>query len=121
MAWRLWAWFVLFFISGILFVNMLLAAARHRSSPDLRARWHLGRGHLVYHALLVVIIGALTIRMSAGASFLFVLAWIPMFLRAIKAWITFSHRPPSLKRVGMGELLYALWFTAFLSAWLRVG
>ena len=47
------------------------------------------------------------------------LAYAPALLRALWGWVRLSNRLPSLKRVGIAEIVYSLWFAAWLAAALR--
>ena len=116
-AWWLWAACVLFFSSSVFYVRMLVDAARRREGLSLTARWQVGRELLLYHALLIVVLGALFFRIET--SWLIALAYAPVLVRALWGWVGLSNRLPSLKRVGIGEILYSLWFAAWLVAALR--
>jgi hypothetical protein len=119
-AWGLWLLFVLCFASGVFFVNMLLAAVRYRETVDKATKWQLGRGHLLYHLALTAFVVALAARMESRAAVWFVLAFVPLLLRAVVGWVRLSGKLPSLKQVGMRELFYSVWFTGFLAGWLRL-
>jgi hypothetical protein len=120
-AWGLWAGMVLYFTSGVFFVNLLLAAARCKGSLDARSRWRVGRGHLIYHVLLAVLVGYVGTKLSQPAAFLFMVAYVPALIRALWAWIDLNRcQRLNLKRVGWGELLYALWFAGCWVGWLRI-
>lgn len=118
-AWRLWAGAALYFTSGVFYVNLLLAAARSKTALDTRTRWRLGRGHLIYHALLAALVGCASVTMTPLPALLFVMAYAPILVRAFRGWIDLSNRRPNLKQVGMAELFYTLWFTGCWVAWLR--
>jgi hypothetical protein len=47
------------------------------------------------------------------------LAYLPALGRALRGWMTLSNKLPSLRRVGVGETLYAVWFAGFLLGALR--
>lgn len=112
-AWWVWAACTLFFSSGVFFVKMLLAAARMRGEFRAPERWRAGRDNLVYHALLLaLVVGALWIP-GGGAGILLALAYLPAILRAFRGWLRLSNVLPPLKRVGVLEVLYSLWFAGF--------
>jgi hypothetical protein len=72
------------FTSGVFFVNLLLAAARCKTSLEAHTRWCLGRAHLLYHALLVALAGYAGAAMSPLAAFLFGLGYAPILVRACR-------------------------------------
>jgi hypothetical protein len=120
MAWCLWGGVVLYFTSGVFMVNLLLAAARSKAPLNARARWRLGRGHVAYHVLLALLMGYISATMSRLGALLFVLACAPFLTRAFAGWMTLSNQLPCLKRVGLAELLYTVWFAGFSTAWLHL-
>lgn len=116
-AWWLWGACVLFFSSSVFYVRMLVDAARRREGLSLTARWQVGRELLLYHTLLTVILVALFFQIETAWSV--ALAYAPVLLRALWGWVRLSDHLPSLKRVGIGEILYSFWFAAWLVAALR--
>ena len=116
-AWWLWTACVLFFTSSVFYVRMQVDAARRKNGLSLAARWQVGRELLLYHALLIAILALLFLRAEAAG--LIALACAPALLRALWGWARLSTRLPSLKRVGVGEILYSLWFAAWLVVAMR--
>ncbi len=119
-AWCLWAACTLYFSSSIFFVKMLLAAGKVRGAFGRRERWQAGRDNLNYHVLLVLIVVAVTALRGGPGAFLALAAYLPALFRALRGWATLSNKLPPLKRVGMGETLYALWFIGFFLSALLV-
>ncbi|HLV80153.1 MAG TPA: YwiC-like family protein [Chthonomonadaceae bacterium] len=119
-AWLLWLACTLFFSSAVFFVKMLLAAAKIRRELDFRARLQSGRDHLIYHTLLLCIVIAAAFEIGARPGLLLVVAFAPILARAFYGWVHLSHRLPPLKRAGILETVYSLWFAGFLLAALRI-
>jgi hypothetical protein len=115
-ALAVWAGCVLFFAGGVFHVKMLLASAKFRHGLTTAERWSVGRGHLVFHALLAL---AVTARASAAGALL-VAAFLPALARAFHGWATLDGTLPPLKRVGIRETILAVWFVGFGAAALRL-
>jgi hypothetical protein len=120
-AWMLWAACVLYFSSSIFFVKMLLAAVKVRGDFGWPERWRIGRDNLTYHVLLVGGTVILAARFGAGSGLLVAIAYLPVLFRAFRGWATLSNKLPPLKRVGLAETFYSLWFMGFfLAALLKI-
>ena len=116
----IWGLFALFFGSSVFFVKMHLLAAQVKQGVRWEDRLRLGRGLLVYHGALVA--GLLAVYlMGTPAGGLLILGFAPVMLRALAGWARLSNRLPNLKRVGLIESAYALWFSGFIVAILRMG
>ena len=120
LAWRLWAICILYFSSSIFYVKMLLSAGKARSGLDSGVRWRLSRPCVLYHLLLAGIVGWISWRLGGVAGGLAVAGYLPVVVRALRGAAALSTKLPSLKRVGVGETLYAIWFAACLIAALRL-
>jgi hypothetical protein len=59
---------------------------------------------------------ALSLLRGGPGAILVTLAYLPALWRALRGWTTLSNKLPPLKRVGIAETCYALWFTSFLLA-----
>lgn len=118
-VWSIWAACVLYFSSGVFYVNMLLSAAKVRGHLDARARWATGRDLVLYHAALTVIAATAIATTRGWAVLLAALAYGPVIVRALWGWATLSNVLPPLTRVGWREVLYTLWFMGFFFATLR--
>lgn len=119
-AFGLWVLFAVFFGSSVFFVKMHLQAVQVKQGVSWLDRLRLGRGLLVYHVALAA--GLLAIyRMGAPAGGLLLLGFAPAILRALIGWMRLSNRLPNLKRVGLIESVYALWFSGCVVAILRQG
>jgi hypothetical protein len=121
MAWCLWATCTLFFSSSVFFVKMLLAAVKVKGLFGWRQRWRVGRDNVLYHLLMTVVIVGVTLVHGGRGALLALCAFLPVLLRAGYGWICLSRVPPPLRRVGLGETVYALWFSIFFILSLRLG
>jgi len=117
----LWAASLLFYASGIFHVRMLLGAAKIRRELSASDRWLAGRDSLIYHVLLAVLVAGLSVRIGGLAGLLTWLAYLPVLWRAFMGYATLSSRLPPLKRIGLVETGYALWFTVLFVAAVRLG
>jgi YwiC-like protein len=120
LAWQLWVACVLHFTSGVFLVNLLLTASRTKDIRDRRVRWHLGRGHLLYHAALAMGIAYVCLRAGGRSSLLWALAFAPVIVRAVTGWAALGTAAPTLKQVGRREACYTAWFAGCLVALLRL-
>lgn len=111
-AWLLWAACALFFSSGIFNVKMLLASVKTRNDPE--RRWSAGRDSLVYHLALVVLVSAAAAWLPAREGALIALAYAPAVIRAAYWWARMPDKLPRLKRVGLLETGYSIWFAGML-------
>jgi hypothetical protein len=123
-AYILWAACIAYFSSGVLFVKMLLAGVRTKTELTGADRWRLARQNLMFHGMLGLIAACAAWRLGGQAGGLLALAYVPAIVRAVRGSAALSHRPPSLKRVGLLEGVYAAWFlgcllTALLLAGVR--
>ena len=107
---RLWATIALYYAGAVTNVRMLLTTPRRRRDDG---RW-LGQP-AVRHNLamgLIMLVVALT---TAGARPAMALAWLAALCR-IGAGLYWLRHPPALKRVGLWETGWTLWFSAWLAA-----
>lgn len=118
-AWVVWGACVLYFTSSVFYVRMLVAAARHKEALAAAERWRLGRGLGGYHLLLAGILATLLFRYEGAWPA--IVGYAPVLIRALVGWRQLSNELPSLKRVGVKEILYALWFAAWLVVALLAG
>ncbi len=112
----IWVAFTLHFVSGVFFVKMLVSSGRGSGTMDWISRWQLGRAHLIYHLLLVVLLAVVLTRVGGYPALLFAVAWTPVCVRAVVGWARLSGTVPPLRRIGRRELFYGLWFTGFFAA-----
>jgi len=117
--WLIWAACTLFFSSSVFFVKMLLAAARIKGAFQAANRWRAGRDNLLYHSLLTPAIAAASLLLGGWGGACVALAYLPILLRAFVGWHRLSNTLPPLKRVGILEVIYSLWFTGFFLAAVR--
>lgn len=117
-AWLVWIACVLYFTSGVFYVNMLIAAGKVKQGFDRQARWRAGRGVLFYHILLVVVLASVIVLDNTPDRWLFGLAYAPAIIRAFRGWVTLSNVLPPLTKVGLKEAAYSVWFLAVCAlAW----
>lgn len=118
-AWCLWTVCILYFSSGVFYVKMLLAAAKVKGAFSARTQWRVARDNLLYHVLMVVVLLFAFAHLSEHTATLAALAFAPVIVRGLWSAATLSNKLPSLKRVGLVETLYAIWFIVSFSAALR--
>ncbi len=116
LAWSLWAGCLLYFGSSVFYVKMRVSAARVRENVTPHVRWHLGRDLLVYHLALIGILVGVFVTIGGQTAVLIVVAYLPVLFRAFWGWARLSSRIPSLKRIGLSEVGYTLWFAGFSAA-----
>lgn len=108
----IWGAFALAFVSGILHVNVHLAALKARAAAAAEALWRLEGASGAYH----LGVGGLAV----GLWFAVPSAWplacglAPYALRGLAGIIRRSVRPPSFKRLGIGEAVLACWLAGCL-------
>lgn len=113
-AWLLWALNALYFVSGVFYVKMHIAAAiRRKPFNTIADKIRHGRNVLVYHVALVVVCLMLT---AGGVISPWVMAaFLPVVIRA---FVGIGQLQPVLriKRLGWTEVAYSLVFAALLIA-----
>ncbi len=115
----LWGIYVLFFGSSVLYVKMRILAVQKKSGITLKSRLTLGSGLLIYHLILLANIATFYITLPALGKYLLI-GFAPVIIRAIIGWMLLSNKLPNLKRVGLIESAYTLWFSACLIAALQI-
>jgi len=120
-AWCLWTSSLLYFSSSVFFVKMLLSAVKYGKAGAFgwRERWAVGRDNVVYHAILTVIVGFVALHLGGRPGLLSIVSFAPVIVRAFVGWCRLSPKLPALKRVGILETTYAVWFTAWTIAAVR--
>ncbi len=121
MAWCLWATCTLYFSSSVFFVKMLLGAVKVKGPFGWRQRWQVGRDSVLYHLLMAVVIAGVALVHGDWGALLALFTFLPVIVRAGYGWSRLSRVLPPLRRVGVGETLYAVWFSLFFVLSLRVG
>lgn len=114
-AYVIWAACAAFFGSAVFYVNTLLAGAKLKGAGDAAAKWRVVRASLAYHILLVVAV-IVAAPALGGKWWLAFVAYAPVALRALWGAARPARRLPSLKRVGMLETAYAVWFAVAFGA-----
>ena len=114
-AWLLWLACSLYFASSVYYVKMLVCRARH-CSPGQRTPWSCGRGVISYHILLValLVVYAVVWRPSVLGAAAIATAYAPALVRVFVAWMRPWQGMPPLKRVGIWEIAYAVFFAVLL-------
>lgn len=114
----IWFLFVTFFLSSVFYVKMRIEAVRIKEGIQWRDRLLLGRSILIYHSLVGV---GLVVFMSISDLGLFLLiAFAPVFVRALWGVIRLSNRLPKLVFVGLVESGYTVWFSGWVVVILRM-
>jgi hypothetical protein len=115
----LWGLYVLFFGSSVLYVKMRILAVQKKSGISFKDRLILGCGLIIYHLILLANIATFYITLPALGKYLLI-GFAPIIIRAIIGWMCLSNTLPNLKRVGLIESAYTLWFSAHLIIALQV-
>jgi hypothetical protein len=116
----IWVACTLYFSSGIFFVKMWLNAVKHRDGFGLRERWVSGRDNVIYHVLLIGILAMIGLHLGGRGAILSTLAYAPAVVRALVGWLLLKPKLPRLKRVGVMETVYAVWFTVLFITAIRI-
>lgn len=119
-AWVVWGSCVLFFISSVFYVRMRVEGTRFKEGLGLKERWQAGRGLVVYHLSLGSALIFWMGKGEAGGGLPVAIAFAPALIRALGGFAWLSNQLPSLKRVGLLEIAYSLWFCIWLIAGLPV-
>ncbi len=112
----LWTMFFLGFTSGILHVNMRLAAVKVRAPFDGATRWQLGRDVVGSHGALAL--AAVAVALVVPAGWLLAVAGAPYVVRGLSAAWRLAPGVPSFKCIGLVESALALWLAAWTVAFL---
>ncbi len=113
----LWLACVAYYSSGVFYVKMWLAAVKMKKSWDSAAKLKCGIQNNLYNGFLAaaVIIASLQFH-SVPARLLLCLAYLPAIIRSAWGYRQLSPKLPPLKRVGLQETCYSVWFTLMLVA-----
>ena len=104
---------VLFFGCGVFYVHMQMRATSLKNGPaGWKAKLSVARDNLLYHSVVVVVVGILFIVGSVPPVFL--LAFAPMVLYAVYGSVRLSGRA-QYKKVGLALLGLSLLFAFLLS------
>jgi hypothetical protein len=115
MAAFVWAECLVFFWSGILHVKMLLAAVRIKGAFTTDDRRQVAGASAAYHAAAALLVAWAASSVGGIAGALVLVAYLPVLVRAFYGCAIVTNALPSLKRMGMMELAYSVWFTLFLT------
>jgi len=117
-AMLLWLLCFGYFAGGVMYVKMLLEAARRREVWSEAVWFQTGACHLAYNVCLMSVL-ALVLTHPNRFAICLLIAQAPAIVRSVKGWIRLSTVLPPLKRLGMQEATYAVWFTGFIVLALR--
>lgn len=112
-----WSVFALYFIGSVFYVKMRVDAARLRGTDPWVRRWRVGRVCTAYHLGVVGLVAAASARgwPSVEAAAWAALAYAPAVLRALGAWVSLGGGgAPPLRRIGVCEVAYAMWFSVWI-------
>lgn len=111
----IWGLYVLYFASSVLYVKMRILAVQRKSGITFKDRLTLGSGLLIYHVILLANLFTFYFTTPLTGQYL-VIGFAPIFIRSIIGWATLSNTLPNLKRIGLTESAYTLWFSGWLIA-----
>lgn len=117
----IWGACFAFFASSVFYVKLLVAAGHAVAAPaSRRDRWRLIGPTLAYHLVLLAVLVVLVRPLAADVAVPVLVAFGPILARAIVRCARRSTVTPPLRRVGLQEMAFALWFAVFLSIAARV-
>lgn len=119
-AWMIYALSVVYFSSGVLYVNMLLAGARVHGTLGSDRKMKIGAVNGAYHAVLLASATILILSAPNWTNVLLFLAFVPVMVRSFHGWAKLTTELPVLVKVGMKEAVYSVWFALFTQAAIRV-
>ena len=115
-AWAVWGSCVFFFTSSVFYVRMRVEGTRFKEGLGLKERWQAGRGLVVYHLSLGIALIFWMGKGEVGSSLPIAIAFVPALIRGLGGFVRLSNQLPSLKRIGLLEIAYSLWFCLWLIA-----
>lgn len=119
-AFLIWVVQILFFYSGITFVNMLVEMKRLDRSDEFEQLWLVSKSAMGYHALLLSIVIVIAIQWGGLAGIYCGIGFLPLFIRQAWAYFIANRRAiPTFKVVGLLETVWTVWFGIFLVLALR--
>ncbi|MDA0748424.1 MAG: hypothetical protein O2954_18050, partial [bacterium] len=102
------------------FVKALVETASAKSSPKKEIRRQTAQGCLFYHILLSGLLASMPVLLGWAVGVCIIVAFGPALVRGFQILRRIPGESISLKRVGLAEMGYALWFCAWLVACLRL-
>ena len=116
-----WLACVAYYSSSIFYVKMWLAAAKLKKSWCETSRKKAGVQNNVYNVMLVIAVGISASQLEPAKSAIAVLsAFAPAIIRSARGYHILSPQLPPLRKIGLQETLYAVWFTALMAVALRL-
>jgi hypothetical protein len=117
----IWLACVAYYSSSVFYVKMWLTAAKLKKSWCESSRRRTGQQNNVYNVMLVIAVSISASQLvSAYAALAVLAAFAPAIMRSARGYIRLSPQLPPLKKVGLQETLYAVWFTALVAVALRL-
>lgn len=110
-----WITHIMFFLSGVTFVNMLIDG-RGKSELNLGEYYRtVFKTSTFYHILLFVTVTVPALHVSGLTGLLFWLAFFPLWLRQVwgQKWIS-TAQIPSFKKIGLLETAWTIWFSLLI-------
>ena len=111
-----WAACSLFFGSSVFYVKALVGAA---SAASTQGRCNRRQILLMYHLFIIAVVAVASAFLDGVAVTLLVCAYVPVVVRAAYGLLTRPAAKLNLKRIGVAEIAYAVWFGVLASAALR--
>ncbi|MBT5872840.1 MAG: YwiC-like family protein [Candidatus Latescibacteria bacterium] len=118
-AWIIYAVAVIYFISGVVFVNMLLTGARVPGVLGSQRKLKIGAINGAYHTVLLLSATILILWTPSWTNVFLLLAFVPVVVRSFHGWATLTTELPALAKVGIREAVYSVWFALFAQAAIR--
>lgn len=117
----IWLACIAYYSSGVFFVKMWLAAAKLKKSWSQSSRRRTGLQNNVYNVMLVIAVSISASQLETAYSAIAVLAaFAPAIIRSARGYHLLSPQLPPLRKIGLQETLYAVWFTASMAVVLRL-
>ncbi len=110
-----WIVHILFFLSGVVFVNMLIKGKTRKGINQLRCPLDICRTSILYHLFLLIAVAATSQYADSPVTILIFLAFLPLWVRQL--WgqrIIAAARIPSFKVIGLLEAVWTVWFSLFI-------
>jgi len=116
-----WGVCALFFGSSVFYVKMLVGASRPEAGHSRTASWQsrAERLSMLYHLTVLAVVVVAALFVSERTATLLAVAYVPIVARASYSLIFRPVTRLNLKRIGVAEIGYSVWFGVFVSAALR--
>ncbi len=114
MAFAVWGACALFFGSSVFYVKMVVGATHDGETVAWRTR--AGRVLMVYHLCVVAAVAVAASVVDGTTAILLACAYAPVVARSAYSLIAPPATRLNLKRIGVAEIIYSLWFGLLASA-----